>query len=147
MGAGIEAALGHRRWQGFVEAGAARVTLGPVEHGVDGARIDAGIGVRWLARATPLDAKTTIEMLLEAAFGAQQFSWDRGGQLRRPDVALGVGWQLRHLARPALSARMIVRVMFAPTDREAAMAICRGGCPAPASSSSAGISVGLGVAW
>lgn len=147
MGGSFEAALGHQRWQAFAEAGISRVAIGPSEQRTDGARLNMALGVRWLARSSPLDETSGIEMLLEAFSGVQQFRWDAGGRLSRPEVGLGVGWQVRHFSRPAISARMGLRAVFAPTDRQDAVAICRGGCTPPASTSSAGFVVSLGVAW
>lgn len=147
MGGLLEAAIGHRRWQAFAEAGVARVGIGTGEQRIDGTELSTDLGVRWIARSAPLDKSTGIEMLLEAFAGVQQFRWAEGGRLTRPDVGLGVGWQVRHFTRPAVTARMGVRGVFAPTDRQAAAAICRGGCMAPASSSSAELVVLIGVAW
>lgn len=147
-GPNLELALGHRRWQYFVELGAAKVSIGPEGHETDGSQVRGGVGVRWLARSFEIDRFGAVEMHLEAITGLEKFWWDDGNRLVRPDLGVGVGYQLRHFGKhDKLAFRLSARVMFAPADRTAATALCRGTCTMPASTSNAGLGAVFGVQW
>jgi hypothetical protein len=146
-GPGLELALGHGRWQLLAEGSVAWVTAGPVDQEVHGRQLRGGGAVRWIARSFELMDFAAVEMALEAFAGVERFDWQGGGALVRPDLGVGVGWQIRTLKHHQLGFRSEARVFFAPTDRDAATAVCRGTCTMPASTSSAGLMAIFGAQW
>lgn len=147
MGADLEAALGTGRTQVFGELTVASSELDtmPSEKGTFGR---AGAGVRWLARQFQPEPGGAIELYLEAVTGVERYWWQDGGQLTRPDLGAGIGMQMRAWQFHGLTIRIGARVVFTPTDRDAALVSCRGsGCPMGTSTSVAGLVAGLGVAW
>jgi len=146
MGPGLELALGSGRWQYFGEA--------MLEHAetdttmATGWMGRGGLGVRWLARQFQPEPGGGVELFLEASTGVERYWWQGGGQLTRADFAAGAGMQVRAWSLHGLTLRLGMRVVFTPTDRDAALVACRGsGCPVGTSTSVAGLAGGLGVAW
>ncbi len=146
MGPGLELALGSGRWQYFGELALAHVdTETTMASGWMGR---GGLGVRWIARQFQPEPGGAVELFLEAVTGVERYWWQDGGQLTRPDLGAGVGMQVRVWALHGLTLRLDTRVVFTPSDRDAALVACRGGgCPAGTSTSVAGFVGGLGVGW
>jgi hypothetical protein len=146
----VEVAAGRGRWQYFGELGATKLDLGkdPVER--TGVFVRGGGGVRWLARSFRFDEAVAIDMNLEAFAGLGQLRWDHAEKVLRPDLGVGLGYQLRLLRWKKVTLRVSARAYFAPHDHSAApAAACRGTtCTMPsASSSSSGLMALFGLAW
>lgn len=152
-GADLELALGSGRWQYFAEGSLSHVDAGSTmagapEYDAHGWMGRGGVGVRWLARQFVFDPGGAAELYLEAVTGVEQYRWEDGGELTRPDLGAGIGMQMRAWALRGATLRLGARVVFTPTDRTASLVACRGsGCPIGTSTSVAGLVVGLGVAW
>lgn len=151
FGAALELAIGRGRWQYFGEGLVSSAGYGPWTAGVNDMRIDGkmvhgGLGVRWLARQFRPDSSGGMELFLLSMLGMQRFYFDDGGRLRRPELALGAGFQVRLYKRPKLAVRIDGRVVFTPNDRESALVSCRGRCEMEAGSG-AGFMTTFGVAW
>lgn len=150
-GPALELALGHQRFQAFAAATLATAAtedltdspLGRTLHGWLGTAV---IGTRWVARQYQPDATFGVELLLEAAAGAQRFWWRDGTRLTRPELELGLALQMRGLDRLHYAVRLDARVVLAPAGSGATGTACRGGC-AMTSSSDAGFATGLELAW
>jgi hypothetical protein len=144
----LEVAGTRNRWSYFVELGAAR--LKSEDTGGKGLYPRGGVGVRWLARSFLFDEHGGIDMNLEAFAGLGQLRWEHGDKVLRPDLGLGVSYQLRLLKPFKLALRVSARAYFAPNDHSAApMAVCRGATcstEVPRSSSS-GLMAVFGVVW
>jgi hypothetical protein len=153
FGPSVEYALGSGRWQYFGDLTAAHVDAGSSMAGApevdaSGWMGRAGIGVRWLARQFVPEPGGAIELYLEAVTGVERYWWQDGGRLTRPDLGAGIGMQIRAWELRGLTMRIGMRVVFTPTDRDAALVACRGsGCPMGTSTSVAGLEGGLGFAW
>ncbi len=150
-GADLEAALGDGRTQYFGEVSLASATIEQMQgpsSGETGHAGRAGVGVRWLARQFQPVRGGGVEMFLEAVTGIERYWWSDGGRLTRPDLGVGIGLQMRAWEFHGLTMRLGSRIVFAPTDRESSFVICRGtGCPTGASTSIAGFTTGVVVAW
>ncbi|HEU0030512.1 MAG TPA: hypothetical protein VFQ53_07765 [Kofleriaceae bacterium] len=145
-GVNLELALGKRRWQYFVEGSLSWLELGPRGAQLDGRQQRGGLGVRWLARSFELGSVGSFDLNLEAFTGIERFDV-APDVLVRPDLGVGIGWQVRlHLCRD-LAMRTMARVVFAPTDRDAASAVCRGSCEMPVSRDSSGLMIVSGFQW
>lgn len=144
----LEFALGSGRFQYFAEAllGAANLEMPAAPAGYI-AR--GGVGVRWLARQFQPDSSGGgAELYLEAITGVERYWWQDGGRLTRPDLGVGVGMQMRAWGFHGVTVRLGSRIVFAPTDRDAALVACRGtGCPIGTSTGVAGLMAGLMVGW
>jgi len=143
--------LGLGRWQLFGSAtlGTAGVnntaTTPALEMAVDGSRAWFGGGIRWLARQYAPERDFLIEMDLHAQTGIERYAFGDGTRLVRPDVAVGVGWDVRSPGLHQLTTRLDVRIVFTPTNEDALVA-CRGTCD-PHSGSVAGLDMGVTFAW
>jgi len=144
-GPDLELALGHDRWQYFVEAAAMRSTLGPDRDQLVGHAVRGGVGARWLARSFELGRTGTLDMHVEAFAGAARLSFDGMKRVSRPDLGVGVGYIIRRTERHQLGLRLSARIFFAPTDHEVATAVCRGTCTTTADPSSSGLMVVFGA--
>ena len=144
----VEVAATTRRWSYFAELGATKLTSKDTER--TGVFTRGGIGVRWLARSFLFDSHGGVDMNLEAFAGLGQLRWERGEHVLRPDLGLGVSYQVRLLKPFKLALRVSARAYFAPNDRSAApMAVCRGATcttDAPRSQSS-GLMALFGLVW
>lgn len=152
FGPTLELALGHQRFQAFVAATlatAAREDLAdsPLGRAIHGEMGSALIGTRWLARQYQPDPSFGVELLLEAATGAQRFWWHDGTRLTRPELELGVALEMRGLERLHYAVRLDARVVLAPDEGPAAGTACRGTCTMMASAPDAGFATGLEIAW
>lgn len=151
MGGDLEGALGSDRTQYFGELALAHATIDAMtgtSAGASGYLGRAGFGVRWLARQFQPERGGGIELFVEAVTGVERYWWVDGGRLTRPDLGVGIGMQMRAWKFHGLTLRLGSRVMFAPTDRESSLVICRGtGCPMGASTSVAGFTTGMVIAW
>jgi hypothetical protein len=144
----LEVALGSGAWQAFVEGSVSRVELAaamPFDHG---ARWRGGIGARWIARSFTMDRVAAAELVFEAVTGVQRFEWDAGGTMHRGDAGLGIGWQARFFIRKhQLGFRFVARVMYAPTSRDRATALCTGACEMPTEAANTGFTGVVGLSW
>lgn len=140
----VEVALGHRRFQYLAELAVMPIGTGddgPKRHGI---AVRGGAVVRWLARSFVLADRLALEMHLEAFAGATQLRWEHAERAWRPDLGVGVGYQIRWI--PKVAFRLSARAYFAP-DRSTAVA-CRATTPCDASpSSTTGLMALFGVAW
>jgi hypothetical protein len=148
----LELAAGSGRWQGFAELGAMRIKAGEDgEPGRKGMFVRGGAGVRWLARSFMFDEKGSIDMHLEAFAGLGQLRWDRAEHVMRPDLGVGVGYDVRMFQPWKIAFRLSARAYFAPHDHSAAPATaCHGTTVCsmdPASSSSSGLMALFGLSW
>ena len=150
FGPTLDLAVGDGRFQYFAEASLWWVSAGAGEDkNVTGLEARAGGGVRWLARSFVMERDGAIELVLEAFAGVEQFWWNRGGRLTRPDLGAGWAWQVR-MRKSQFMFRSTARVFFAPTDPDLSTQICRGECPMAtpsASTWSSGLMASMGVAW
>ena len=143
--------LGVGRWQLFGSAtlGTAgfdnTATTPALEMAVDGSRAWFGGGVRWLARQFAPERDFLIEMDLHAQTGIERYAFGDGTRLVRPDVAIGVGWDVRSPGLHQLTTRLDVRIVFTPTNDNALVA-CRGTCD-PRNGSVPGLDMGVTFAW
>lgn len=163
-----EVARGHGRWQLFGDASLMWTTLavsrGPIAdgaamaaapapaadvEGADGFETRLGLGGRRLLRAFEPDHSAAIELFAEGGVGVSRIWWNGGGTLTRPDVFVGVGWQVRGFETPLLAIRMAVKVIVqAPVDDDATAGLCQGTCPLPGHHGADPGFVGqIGVAW
>lgn len=152
FGPTLELALGHQRFQAYAAATlatAAREDLAysPLGRAIHGRMGCAVIGTRWLARQYQPDPSFGVELLLEAAGGAQRFWWHDGTQLTRPELELGVALEMRGLDRLHYAVRLDARVVLAPGDGAVAGTACRGSCAMTPSAQDAGFATGLELAW
>ncbi len=142
----LEVALGHRRFQY-----AAELAITPIETGDDGPErrgmaIRGGAVVRWLARSFVLTENLALEMHLEAFAGATRLRWEHGERGWRPDLGVGVGYQVRWV--PKVAFRVSARAYFAPNEGPTTPSACRSTTPCdPGSSSSTGLMALFGAAW
>ena len=144
----LELAVGSGSWQGFVEGSISRVGLGPKQDFDRGARWRGGIGVRWIARSFELGKHVAAELVLEGVTGMQRFEWDMGGDMSRGDAGVGIGWQSRFFVREhQFGMRFVARVMYAPTSRDRAVALCTGSCVMPEESTHTGLTGIMGLVW
>ena len=144
----LEIAATRRRWSYFAEFGATKLDNGNTER--TGLFPRGGIGVRWLARSFLIDEHFGIDMNLEAFAGVGQLRWEHGENVLRPDLGLGVSYQIRMLKPWKLALRVSARVYVAPNDHSAApMAVCRGATCATETprSSSSGLMALFGFVW
>jgi hypothetical protein len=144
----LEVAATIRRWSYFVELGAAKLASKDTER--TGVFTRGGVGVRWLARSFLFDEHGGIDMNLEAFTGLGQLRWEHGENVLRPDLGLGVSYQVRLLKPVKLALRVSARAYFAPNDHSAApMAVCRGAtCSSETpQSSSSGLMALFGFVW
>jgi hypothetical protein len=143
----LEVAATSRRWSYFAELGATKLASKDTER--TGLFPRGGIGVRWLARSFLFDGHGGIDMNLEAFAGLGQLRWDHGEHVLRPDLGVGVGYQIRLLKPWKLALRVSARAYFAPNDHSAApMAVCRGTCSTEVPrSSSSGLMALFGFVW
>jgi hypothetical protein len=119
-------------------------TTPALQMSIDGSRTWLGGGVRWLARQVALDHELLVEMALHAESGVERYAFGDGSVLIRPDVAIGVGVDLRTPKLHQLTSRIEVRIVFARND-SAAIA-CRGTCDERASTTP-GMDMGITFAW
>lgn len=148
LGVDAEGALGTGRTQFFGELSALSAAIDVPMNGPRGTFGRGGVGVRWLARQFQPEREFGFELYLEAVAGVERFWWDGGGQLTRPDLGIGIGWQLRSWELHNVTMRTGMRVMFAPTDPGSSLVACRGsGCPTGMNGSVAGIMGGLSIGW
>lgn len=146
----LQLAAGSGRWQYFAELAANRLTSGKDEAERLGMFVRGGAGVRWLARSFMFDRRGSIDMNLEAFAGLGQLAFEHGEKVMRPDLGVGVGYQVRKLTSWKLSFNVTARAYFAPHDHSAApMIACRGTtCSTDtAPSSSSGLMALFGCAW
>lgn len=129
----LEFAVGGGRWQYLAEASLQFGHLGTKEDfEIDGRRVRGGLGVRWLARSFELGRRGAIDMHLEGLAGVSRYDFDGMNRIVRPDLAVGVGYQIRvfgHMRVNQAGLRLSARVFFAPTDRDTITAACAGTCP------------------
>jgi hypothetical protein len=119
-------------------------TTPALEMTIDGSRVWLGGGVRWLARQLFIERELLVEMALHAQSGVERYAFSDGSKLIRPDVAVGVGVDIRTPKLHQLTTRIEVRVVFTPDDT-AAIA-CRGTCDQRASTMP-GLDMGITFAW
>jgi hypothetical protein len=146
----IEVAAGRGRFQYFAELAGMRITTGEDADQRRGMLLRGGAGVRWLARSFQLDERFSLDMNLEAFAGLGQLRWEQGERVLRPDLGVGVGYQVRKLAGWKLAMRVSARAYFAPHDHSAVPVSCRSSTPcsmAAAPSSSSGLMALFGFAW
>ena len=168
FGATGEVARGHGRWQlvgdltvlhvgiatepAPITGGTAAMTATPPPADVDGASgLEArlGVGGRRLIRAFEPDHSASIEMFVEGGVGLSRTWWNGGGTLTRPDLAFGVGWQVRGFETPLLAIRLGVKaIVAAPVDGGTTAAGCTRSCPPPGQhGADHGFLAHIGVAW
>ena len=103
-----------------------------------GELIRAGAGARIVPRSFAPDGSGRIELYVDGGLGAQLFRWDSGGQLRRPDLSFGGGFQVRGWWGRGPDRRpqqILVRLGLRMTLARAYDAdmvdrvVCRGTCP------------------
>ena len=136
FGPALEFALGRGRWQYFVEAGFASVsmstwTTSALDMDVTGRMARGGLGARWLARQFRPDESGGIELYLMSMVGIQRFYMDNAMRLSRPELSFGFGMQPRIYKKVKLAVRLDARVLFTPDG----------------SNSSTGFLGGIGVGW
>jgi hypothetical protein len=150
FGPTVDLAIGDGRFQYFLEASLWWASVsGDNAKNVTGLEGRGGVGVRWLAKSFVMEGDGAIELVLEAFAGVEEFVWNRGGRLTRPDLGAGWAWQVRFRQKQFLF-RSFARVYFAPSDPDLATEICRGPCTMTtpsASTWSSGLMAGMGVAW
>jgi hypothetical protein len=147
-GPNLQLALGWRRWQGFVEGSYSWASVGPEGAEVLGRQARVGAGARYIARSIELESAGAIDLVLEGFAGWERYLWNDGTTLSRPDLGFGIGWQARLFVRSRqIVFRSMARVVFAPTDRDEASAVCRGTCTMPASASNSGLVAVIGFDW
>ena len=132
FGPALELALGRGRWQYFVEGGVALAGMdasmpGALEMDVSGRMLHAGLGARWLARQFRPDRTGGVELFLLSRLGLERFSFEDDTAVTRPDLALGVGLQMRLYKRPRIAFRIDARVLETAASR--------------------GFAAGVGFAW
>lgn len=134
VGPSVELALGHRRLQSFVEGSVSLVWLGVDTDRSTGVQWRGGVGVRWLARSFELGRRASLDMHLEAVGGMSRFQLEDRARFSRPDLGIGVGYQLRAFReranRPArqVAFRVSARAVFARSDSRDEQIACRGTC-------------------
>ena len=146
----VEVAAGRGRFQYFAELGGMRITIGEDADQRRGMFVRGGAGVRWLARSFQLDERISIDMNLEAFAGLGQLRWEQAERVLRPDLGVGLGYQVRKLAGWKLTMRVSARAYWAPHDHSAAPVSCRSTTPCStdaAPSSSSGLMALFGFAW
>jgi hypothetical protein len=143
FGPSLEFALGRSRWQYFVEGSAELARLGPEDNRIEGKRLRAGIGIRYLARSFELGRQGAVDMHLEGFSGVSRYDLDGMDRMTRPDLGLGVGYLIRvfHGDERSKQAgfRISARVVFSPTDRDTVLAACRGTCTMTESNTNTGL--------
>lgn len=143
-------AYGSGRWQLYGKAtlGTAgfdnTATTPALAMAVDGSRLWLGGGLRWLARQCAVERELLVEMDLHAESGVERYAFGDGSELVRPDVAVGVGVDIRTPKLHQLTTRIEVRVVFTPNDSTALA--CRGTCDERASTTP-GLDMGITFAW
>lgn len=148
FGPNLEVALGSGRWQYFTEGGAMIVSLGGPGVDTGGYQVRGGLGARWIARSLQFDHSAAVEMTLEGFTAVSEYWWTGGGRLLRPEVGVGVGWQVRFLDNLRYATRMTIRIAFGPDDPQRAMTACKGACPSRAATgSNSSIGVLMGFQW
>jgi hypothetical protein len=148
LGPNVEVAFGQRRWQYFAEGNVSWVSLGQDDARISGKAVRGGAGIRWLARAFELGDRGSIDLHLEAFAGVTRFDFDAMDRIVRPDLGVGVGYQIRgrwHGGRSQAAFRISARIYFAPTDREVATAVCRGTCPTSSGVDNSGLMAVFGA--
>jgi hypothetical protein len=151
FGPNLELAVGRGRWQYLAEGAFASSNLSDgstpaPQMDIAGRMFRGGVGLRWLARQFMFDRSGGVELLLSSLLGVQRLSFDDGGRLVRPELALGVGIQGRGFRRPRLAVRLESRVVFTPNAREGTLVACRVSCANEAGSST-GFMTGIAFAW
>ena len=142
----VEVALGYRRFQYALELAVMPIKTGYEGPERRGVAVRGGAVVRWLARSFVLTDRLALEMHLEAFAGAAQLRWENAERVWRPDLGVGVGYQIRWI--PTVAFRLSARAYFAPHDRSAAPTACLATTPCkPESSSSTGLFALFGAAW
>jgi hypothetical protein len=127
----VQLGFGSGRWQVLVEGKAGTTGLGntattpALEMAIDGSRLRAGAEVRWLARQFAPENDCFIEMSLAATVGIERYAFDDHTRIVRPDLGVGVGWDIRAAAIHDLTTRMEVMLVFTP-DEHTALVACRG---------------------
>jgi hypothetical protein len=119
-------------------------TTPALEMSIDGSRVWLGGGLRWLARQLFADHELLVEMALHAQSGVERYAFSDGSTLVRPDVAVGVGVDIRTPTIHDLTTRIEVRVVFTPNDSTALA--CRGTCD-ERGSTMPGMDMGITFAW
>jgi len=141
------------RWQIFVEGKAGTTGIGntattpALEMAIDGSRLRGGAEVRWLARQFTPEPDCLIEMSLAATVGIERYAFEDHTRIVRPDLGVGVGWDIRAAKVHDLTTRMEVLLLFTPDERTGLVA-CRGAtCDAGGSNLSGGFEFGFVFGW
>jgi hypothetical protein len=119
-------------------------TTPALQMSIDGSRTWLGGGARWLARQVAVERELLVEMALHAQAGVERYAFSDGSVIVRPDVAIGVGVDIRTPTIHQLTSRIEVRIVFAPND--GAAIACRGTCDERASMTP-GLDMGITFAW
>jgi hypothetical protein len=147
VGPNLEVALGDHRVQYFVEGSYSTAQLGRDDDAIHGRAVRGGAGVRWLARSFEIGRNGAIDMHLEGFGGVERMRFDGMSRLWRPDLGVGVGYQVRgfwkHNKRH-VAFRVSARLYFAPTDRDVT-AVCRGTCEMSRGTDNSGIMALVGI--
>lgn len=112
-GPSAELAIGARRTQLFLEGGPQWIWLGMPGALERGLLLRGAVGARYLARSFELGGAGAMEMLIEGVGGAQKI-WLAADDITRPELAFGIGFQVRRYARRQITMRVSIRAMFTP---------------------------------
>jgi hypothetical protein len=144
-GVDTELSLGQGRYQLFVEGAVMGAILGEDTDRRHGLALRGAGGVRWLARTFEVNPGAVLDMHLEAFGGAVRVDVEDTDPVLRPELGVGVGYQVRKLSGRHLGFRLSARLWFSPTSKAMATAVCRGSCPTAGYDASSGLAVVFGV--
>ena len=115
---------------------------------LDGARLHARIGGRWIARTTRIDSSAAFQLYFDAAIGVETMAWRQLAPSGRPDLAFGWGLQVRGPLGPVQAFRIGLRLIAAPPIDEPAPAMQCADCVAPERRPiETGFASAIGVVW
>jgi len=139
FGAELELAWQHDKLELYGAADIGVLQFWPLADGATGAAGRLGGGVRWLPRGVGEDV---FGMVLQAGVGISGYTWDRS-RLARPEVELGIGYDLRGDDRWRF--RTLARFVLFEDDNYNGLA-CHG-CVTTRTALDAGLGITLGVVW
>jgi hypothetical protein len=145
FGPSLELALGRGRWQYLIEGSASTARVEEVV----GTVVRGALGARWVARQFAFDSAGALELLLLGTVGLERYSFNGStvdGQLVRPELGVGFGFQGRAFRKPRLAFRIDVRALFTPSTRESSVTSCQSNCMT-ASGTTTGVLSGVTVSW
>lgn len=132
-GPSLELSLGRKRLQYFVEGSILEERIGVEDDRISGHAYRGAAGLRWIARSFELGDKGAIDLHFEGFAGYSRLIF-AGNHVGRPELGLGVGYQIRAFFKGGdllngFAFRISARVVFSPASNREETVACRGTCP------------------